>query len=187
MITNGQTISTGLFVHALKRLNPALRICSFDGSKKLAGLYLINKRGEWEDICGVDKQFVPAYASFDDGGHIVKSGWRRVFHILMGNGYTTPAKVRTVCRGFFDYRAMSADRFVGGIAGDPIENKMLKYMRQNATGSEYDFSEESLTAEQILDLGSDIQKKDTPQQAVDRDHDKWFLETWKKTGFKPNY
>lgn len=177
MITNGQTISTGLFVRALKRLNPALRVCSFEGSKRLAGLYLINKRGEWEDICGVDKQIVPAYATFDDGGHIIQSGWRRVFHILYQNGYTTRAQVRTVCRGFFDYRAMAADRFVGGIAGDPIENKMLKYMKES----------EELSADQILDLGADIQKKDTPQQAEDREHDKWFLETWKNTGFKPNY
>jgi hypothetical protein len=184
MITNGQTISTGLFVRALKRLNPALRVCSFEGSDKLAGLYLINKQGEWEDICGVDKQSVPAYATFDDGGHVVRAGWRRTLWILLQHGYTTKEKIRLVCRGFFDYRACGADRFVGGIAGDPIDNKFQKFMLQMADRPE---DEQELSPEQILELGTDVQAKDTQAQKEDREHDKWFLETWKKTGVKPNY
>lgn len=175
MLSNGQTITTGTFLGTLRVLNPKLRVCSFEGSKRLAGLYLINKQGEWEDICGVDKQIVPPYATFDDGGHVIKSGWRRVFWILYTHGYTTREKLQKVAPSFFDSRACSYDRFVGGIAGDPIENKLLKW------GSD------ELTQDQILELGQDVRAKDTAKQIEDREHDKWFLETWKKTGVKPNY
>lgn len=178
MIANGQTISMYTFKGILKVLNPNLRICAFENSTRLAGLYLYGD-SLYEDICGVDKNRVPPYAKFDDAGHVVESGWRRTIWILYANGYTTREKVLRVCRGFFDYRACAADRFVGGIAGDPIDNKILKWQSQSETGE--------LSAEQILELGQDIQKKDTAQQALDRDHDKWFLETWKKTGVKPNY
>jgi hypothetical protein len=179
LLANGQTITTGTWVRCLKRLNPALRVCSFGHNNRLAGLYIITKQGEWEDICGVDKQEVPAYATFDDGGHVIKSGWRRVIHILYGNGYTSRAQINKVCPGFFDSRAMAADRFVGGIAGDPIENLLQKY------------ANDDLTQEQILELGAAVRAKDTDQQSADREHDKWFLEKWKANGGavkdRPNY
>lgn len=175
MISNGQTITTGTFLRALKVLNPRLRVCSFEGSKRLAGLYLLTKQGRHEDICGVDKKIVPAYATFDDGGHIIKSGWRRVFWILVQNGYTSHQLIEKVAPGFYDGRACSSDRFVGGVAGDPIENKLLKW------------GTEELSIDQILELGQDVRKKDTAKQTEDREHDKWFLETWKKTGQKPKY
>jgi hypothetical protein len=176
LIVNGQTITTGTWLRCLKVLNPKLRVCSFEGSNKLAGLYLINRQGEWEDICGVDKQFVPPYATFDDGGHIIKSGWRRVMWILLEHGYTTREQVKKVCNGFFDSRARAYDRFVGGVSGDPISNKMLKWQQEKSD------PDELLTTDQILELGKDIQAKDTPQQIEEKAHDKWFLEKWKENG-----
>lgn len=189
MLVNGQTITTGTWLRALRVLNPKLRVCSFENSNRLAGLYLIAKNGEWEDICGVDKKEVSAYATFDNGGHVIKSGWRRVIWILFGNNYTTRQQINKVCPGFFDSRACKADRFVGGVAGDPIENKLMKFVRANTASNP--FEDAPLTKDQILELGADVKAKDTDQQRSDREHDQWFLEKWKENGGgvkdRPNY
>lgn len=186
MIANGQTLTTSTWLSVLKILNPKLRVCSFENSNRLAGLYLVNKQGKWEDICGVDKNYVPAYTTFDDGGHVVKSGYRRVIWILLAHNYTSCDTVRRAIPGFFDGRACSSDRFVGGIAGDPITNKFNKYALEAAQKGE-----ETITKDQILEVGKDVEAKDTPQQREDREKDRWFLETWKKNGGgvndRPNY
>lgn len=180
MIANGETVSTSRFMAALKKLNPKLRICSFEGSSRLAGLYVINVQGEWEDICGVDKVRVPAYASFDDGGHVTKSGWRRVFWILEGNGYTTRRQIQKVCPGFFDSRACEADRFTGGIMGDKIQNKLDKYISDNTHGDP--LADGDLTKEQVLDVAADIAAKDSETTRIEQEKDRWFLQKWQKNG-----
>jgi len=186
MISNGQELTTAVFVRALKKLNGKLRVCAFENESRLAGLYLINKQDEWEDICGVDKKYVPAYAAFDSGGHVVKSGWRRVFWILLSHGYTSRERVRRVCGGFFDGRACRADRFVGGNPGDPIQNKLMKYGLESL-----EKNDNALTTDQILDVAEMIRARDTQSQREERDHDKWFLEKWKHNGGgvndRPNY
>jgi hypothetical protein len=179
MVSNGTTLLTSTFFHAIKKLNPKLRIYCGNESKQLAGLYVI-ENGEIIDICGVDKEYVPAYASFDNGGHVIKSGWRRVFWILLGAKYTTFEQIMKVCPGFFDSRACRADRFVGGVQGDPVENKLLKYSMENNNGDP--FGDAMLTKEQILDIAGDIALKDTVAMREEREKDKWFLETWKKRG-----
>lgn len=184
LIYNGQTITTGTWLRCLKVLNPKLRVCSFENSNRLAGLYLINKQGEWEDICGVDKTSVPAYATFDAGGHIIKSGWRRVIWVLLQNGYTSPEAAKKVCRGFFDSNACKYDRFVGGTAGDPIDNKLVKFAMSATDAVKNEEGEwvEVLKKDQILEVAADIQAKDSEVAREERNHDKWFLEKWKKDG-----
>jgi hypothetical protein len=186
MIHNGQTITTSLFLDSLKKLNPSLRVCSFEGSTRLAGLYLINKQGEWEDICGVDKQLVPAYATFDNGGHVIKSGWRRVFWMLWTHGYTDKLSIRAVCPGFFDSRAVAADKFTGGVLGDAVGNKIAKYAIEN-----FEKGEELLTNDQVLDVAQDIHAKDSDVQKLEREKDAFFLQKWAKNGGgvkdRPNY
>lgn len=174
MISNGQLLSTSLFLSCLKRLNSGLRVYSSENSFRLAGLYRIDITGNYESICGVDKNYVPAYATFDNGGHVIKSGWRRVFWILLWNGYTTHAKIRQVCRGFFDEKACSADKFVGGESGDPIQNRIDKYLIENDS--------EVLSADQAVEVATAIRKKDSSKYQEEREHEKWFLETWKKRG-----
>lgn len=191
-IVNGQTLTTGTWLRVLRGLNPNLRVYCGNNDSRLAGLYLINKHGEIEDICGVDKSYVPCYTSFDDGGHVVKSGWRRVIWILLTHNFTTREQINRVCRGFFDSRACAADRFTGGIQGDPIENKILRYslnapVRKWRDPDTKEIKEGTvLTDEQNLDIAEDIREKDNDATKETREQEKWFLETWKKRGGNPS-
>lgn len=182
----------------LEKLNDNLRIACGNNDSRLAGVWLRERDGLGaEDICGVDKNYVPAYPSFDSSGHITTSGWRRVTWILLTHGYTTKEKIRRVCPGFFDSRACLADRFTGGETGDPIDNRILRYTndapikrwRNPDTGAIEEGS--VLTLEQYLDVQEEIRKRDTPVQQETRNRDIWFLERWKKNGGgpkdRPNY
>lgn len=190
MICNGQTLTTGTWLRVLRALNPRLRVYCGE-SNRLAGLYVVN-HGEVEDICGVDKSYVPCYTKFDDGGHVVKSGWRRVIWILLSIGYVNRQTVKRVIPGFFDNRACRADRFVGGIQGDPIENKILRYsanapiQRWHDPDTKEIVEAPCLTKEQNLDIAQDIRNKDSDTQKQEREEEKWFLETWKNRGGNPS-
>lgn len=167
-------MQTGEFAKRLKVLNPRLRVCCFENSEKLAGLYMIDDNNEWFDICGVDKGWVPEYTEWDSSGHIVKSGWRRVYLILLELKLTTPEKVRKVCPGFFlhwSQARVDEDRKVQ-IVGDPIAKKLAQYSQ----------TEEVLTNDQILDLAEDIRSKDSDLKKAETEKDRWFLETWQKRG-----
>lgn len=165
-------ISTGAFYRQIKVLNPKLRICSFDGSDKLAGLYYVDREG-YQDICGVDKQYVPEYTEWDSAGHIVKSGWRRVFMTLLQMKMTTPGKIRKVCPGFFlhwSQAMVDEDRKVQ-IAGDPIAKKLAAFA-----------DKEVLSADDILEVSADIRAKDSEAEKEQLEKDRWFLQTWADRG-----
>jgi hypothetical protein len=166
-------MTTGRFKDQLRRLNPRLRVCAFDGSDKLAGLYYIDKQGEYFDICGVDKGHVPEYSEWDSAGHMVRSGWRRVFLILMQLGLTTARQVQAVCPGFFLHWSQSAvdrDRRVQ-IDGDPIAKKLSRFQEK-----------ETLSADDILDVATDIRAK-SPQHVQEQDaKERWFLREWARRG-----
>lgn len=166
-------MTTGDFARRLRVLNPKLRVCAFENSNKLAGLYFIDKTGEWFDICGVDKGYVPEYTEWDSAGHIVKSGWRRVYFMLVQLKLTTPEKVRQVCPGFYlhwSQTAVDEDRRIQ-IAGDPIAKKLAAYGMK-----------ETLSSDDILEVATDIREKDTQYQKEETNKERWFLETWKDRG-----
>lgn len=190
MFTYGAT-STGTFYRNLKKLNPRLEICSFNDSGKLAGLFIKNHDGEeYFDICGVDKQFVPEYTEWDAAGHIIKSGWRRVYFMLVQLGLTTPERVRKVCPGFYLHTSqvqVDLDRRIE-LVGDPISHKMQKFA-ENAPVSSWrdpDSGEmetgTSLTIDQNLELAEDIRAKDSQTAKEQNEKERWFLETWEDRG-----
>lgn len=190
MFTYG-AISTGAFYRNLKKLNPNLRICSFDDNGKLAGLFIRDHDGDaYFDICGVDKQFVPEYTEWDAQGHIIKSGWRRVYQILAQLKLTTPERIQKVCPGFYLHKSqvqVDMDRRIE-IIGDPIKHKMDKFAESAPVMSWRDPDSgkietgTSLTVEQNLELAADIQEKDAQSVREQNEKDKWFLETWKERG-----
>lgn len=185
------SMTTGAFYRNLKRLNARLQICSFDDNGKLAGLFIRDHDGEgYFDICGVDKEFVPEYTEWDAQGHIVKSGWRRVYYMLLQLRLTTPERVRKVCPGFFLHKSqfdVDSDRRVE-IIGDPIGYKMKKFAEAAPVVSWRDpdsgkiESGTSLTIDQNLELAADIQAKDPGAVREQNEKDRWFLETWKERG-----
>lgn len=185
------SLTTGTFYRNLKKLNPRLKVCSFDENGKLAGLFIRDHNGEsYFDICGVDKEFVPEYTEWDAQGHIIKSGWRRVYQILAQLKLTTPERIKKVCPGFYLHKsqfAVDADRRVE-IIGDPIKHKLQKFAEVAPVQSWRDPDSgkietgTALTIEQNLELAADIQAKDSQPVKEQNEKDKWFLETWKERG-----
>ena len=166
-------MTTGTFLRYLGRLNPKLRVCSFENSANLAGLYYINAKDEWVDICGVDKEYVPEYSEWDKAGHLTVSGWRRVAFILLRLHLTTREKIVRNWPGFFLHWSqgrVDKDRLV------QIENPTKKKAAEVLTDLK------AVDDEAVLDLAADLHKNDPDHLKEEREHDKWFLETWKSKG-----
>lgn len=182
-------MQTGEFYRRIRVLNPKLRICNFEGSGKLAGLYYVDREG-YQDICGVDKGYVPEYTEWDSAGHIIKSGWRRVYLILLQLKLTTPDRVRKVCPGFYfhwEQFRVDADRQTR-IGGDPIAAKITEFS-QNAPVRRWmdpdtkEIVEGSvLTDDQNLEISEDIRAKDSEYEKEQLEKDRWFLQTWQDRG-----
>lgn len=75
----------GLFIRKLQKLNPRLKVWVQDDSRQAAGLYHV-QNGEYEPVCGIDKNCVPEHIIYKEDGSILKSGWRRVLKILINEG-----------------------------------------------------------------------------------------------------
>lgn len=157
----------GEFYRCIKQLNPKLKICSLENSNNAAGLYFIDDREGWISICGVDKGYVPVTTTVDEVGHILKSGWVRVVRILLAQGYTTVAKVRTVWPNFFLSRIPKAE-FSNA---DPIIKKMGKFVFEEADKR----GEARMTVDQIMEVAESIHEKDSDAKKLQDEESKWHL------------
>lgn len=88
----------------LRQLNKKLRVCQFDSSSHLPGIYYVDDREGIVDICATDVGHVPALPDFNAAGQMVKSGYRRIVFTLLHLKLTTRSKVRKVFPGFFENR-----------------------------------------------------------------------------------
>lgn len=73
---------SGEFQRKLRSLNRKLRVFCGDSSTTPAGIFLLTPDG-YEDIMGVDKNYVPEHSEFNENGSIRKGGWRRVLRLLI--------------------------------------------------------------------------------------------------------
>lgn len=76
---------SGEFERKLRRLNRRLHIFCGDSSRTPAGVFHEASWEEdgYEDICGIDKSFVPEHSEFNENGTMRKGGWRRVLKLLI--------------------------------------------------------------------------------------------------------
>lgn len=158
---------SGDFYRAVKHLNSKLRICSLDNSPHAAGLYYVDEREGWIQVCGVDKGYLPVATTVDEVGHILKSGWVRVVRILLAQGLTTPARVQQVWPNFFLSRVPRAE-FQNV---DPILKKMGKFVFEQADKR----GDGKMTVDQIMEVSEAIHQKDTEGKKLQDDQDKWML------------
>lgn len=94
----------GDFQRKLRKLNPNIRIfCSNDDSKP-AGIYIVI-RGEYKEICGIDKNYLPEHIQYDENGRIVKGGWRRAIKTLIKKGFIDKKKAESVFSTHLNYSA----------------------------------------------------------------------------------
>lgn len=71
------------FQKKIKRLNPRLRIYCGDNPDRPAGLYIV-RNGEYEELCGVDKNYINEWPTYDKYGKMIRGGWHRVLQLLIG-------------------------------------------------------------------------------------------------------
>lgn len=170
----------------LRELNPRLRVCMFEGSNNLPGIYYVDEREGIVDVCATDKNWVPATPVFDSTGRLVKSGYRRVIFILLHAKLTTREKVRKVFgQAFFEQRyprptpvqtasvhqkwseMMKHERARFNILGDAkqvdVQDKTMDKMKQMEMDNYNKRSSAALSGDQFVELAADL-KKDMPDE-----------------------
>lgn len=70
------------FQRRIKNLNPKLRIFCGDRADTPAGLYIV-EGGEYVELCGVDKNYINEWPSYNRQGKMIRGGWRRVLFLLV--------------------------------------------------------------------------------------------------------
>jgi hypothetical protein len=95
---------SGEFERKLRRLNCNIRIFCGNDDSKPAGIYTV-RQGEYEQICGIDKNYIPEYPIRDINGAYIKSGFRRAIKILINKGYIDRKEAEKEFRLSFEYEA----------------------------------------------------------------------------------
>ena len=72
----------GDFERKLRKLNRSLRIYCSDYDSRPAGIFHV-VNGEYTNICGIDKHYVPERSIRMPWGAHYKGGWRRALNILI--------------------------------------------------------------------------------------------------------
>lgn len=170
----------------LRQLNPKLRVCQFDSSRHLPGVYYVDPREGIVDICATDIGWVPPYPEFSAAGQVVKAGYRRVVFILLHMKMTTKDKIRKVFgTNFFEQRMpglsniqttsihqrwsemMSEERKRFNILGDAkqvdVQNPIIDKMKQMEMDNFNTRKTAALSGDQFVELAEEI-KKDMPDE-----------------------
>jgi hypothetical protein len=196
-----------VWLQKLKKLNPKLRVCQFENSNHLPGIYYVDEREGVVDICATDKQWVPAMAKYDARGFMVKSGYRRIVHTLLQLKLTTREKVLKVFPGFFESRypnptkiqsrsihqqwseMMKDERKRLDILGDAqkvdVADPIIDKMRQMELDNHYRRGSAALSGDQFIELAEDVKEQMTDQQIRNLDEAKFELD--KATGKRKKF
>lgn len=102
----------GDFARKLKKLNKHLHIYSSGDDRFAAGVYFYKGEGEYKEVCGVSKNYVPEYSVFTPQGLIKYGGWRRVLKILIKSGYCTKRDAEKVFRTHMDCKEPPKQKFI---------------------------------------------------------------------------
>lgn len=180
----------------LRELNPRLKVCQFDNSRNLPGIYYLDNREGVVDVCATDLEWVPPLPVFDKDGFVVKAGYRRVVFILLHLKLTTKEKVKKVFGGgFFESHfpylnpaqtrsihnqwaeMMHDERKRKSLLGDAgqvdIEDPLLDKMRQMEMDNNYRKGSAALSGEQFVELADEVKDKMTDEQLKNLDKAKF--------------
>ena len=93
----------GDFQKNLRKLNPKIRIYCGDWDTRPTGIYHI-VNGEYTEICGIDKHYIPERSIKAPHGAHIKGGWRRALRILINQGLVDRRKAEKLFRTRLPYR-----------------------------------------------------------------------------------
>jgi len=96
---------SGEFERKLRRLNSNLRIFCGDDNSKPAGIYHV-VHGEYTEICGCDKNFVPEYPWYNPDGSIYRGGWRRALKILINKDFIDRKEAEKIFNTHLEYKGV---------------------------------------------------------------------------------
>lgn len=146
---------SGEFQRKLRRLNPELRIWCGNDDSKAAGLYQVVKN-EYDAIMGVDKNYIPEWPSYDEKGHIVLSGWRRVLNVLIFQKKLVDLRYT---EKVFRTRFYPWSRGPKNI----IEEKSLdRYIREAQSYGVDKDGNPKMRRDDVMDIAKEIRKNDIP-------------------------
>jgi len=180
----------------LRQLNPRLKVCQFEASNHLPGVYYVDDRDGIVDICATDVGEVPALPEFGPNGFLVKSGYRRVVLALLELKLTTRDKVKKVFPGFFEshypkptptqtrsihkqWSEMMKDErkrleILGeGVGGVDVADPIVDKMKQMELENHYRRGSAALSGDQFVELADDVQNQMTPDQLRNLDEAKF--------------
>jgi hypothetical protein len=97
---------SGEFERKLRQLNKNIRVFCGNDDSKPAGIYHV-VRGEYTEICGCDKNWLPEHAQYNLDGSIRKGGWRRALKILINKGFIDRLEAQKVFNARLEYKGPS--------------------------------------------------------------------------------
>jgi len=76
----------GDFLRKIRKLNRNLNIYATDDRRFTANIYHV-VNGDYQAICGVDKNYLAEHTVRGSNGVILHGGWRRALKILISKGF----------------------------------------------------------------------------------------------------
>ena len=93
----------GDFQRKLKKLNRNLKIFCGDWDTRPAGIFHVVK-GEYTELCGIDKHYIPENSIMAPHGAHIKGGWRRALRILIRAGLIDRKAAEALFKTSLHYR-----------------------------------------------------------------------------------
>lgn len=118
---------SGEFERKLRILNRKLRIFCADDADKPAGIHVLTPSG-WDQIIGCDKNWVSERAEFDEYGHMLRSGWRRVLRILIQKRFVDRRHAERVFLTHLPYAAQKLVPPKRVVKHDMMDRYVTKYL-----------------------------------------------------------
>ena len=148
----------GDLLRKLKKLNSNLGVFVKDNSSHFPGVYFIDPFEGYMVIGAINRNYIPEYSTYDNSGHLIDAGWRRIitmiasYRTLDGKAITTKDKIkREFGDGFFESR--KCNEFANIDARDSVK-KIIDEKKQynlDRKGTEALSKDDFLEAHEALD------------------------------------
>lgn len=100
---------SGDFERYLRKLNKNIRIYCLNDDKRPAGVFHV-VNGEYTEICGIDKNYIPEHSIMAENGTHIKGGWRRVLKLLINKGLINRQQAEKLFRTNLQYKVPKASK-----------------------------------------------------------------------------
>lgn len=143
---------SGEFQRKLRSCTTKLHIFCGDNDLRAAGIYKVNRIGEYEEVCGIDKNFVPELMTQRQDGLILKGGWRRAINILIRAKLVDQRIAERVFNTRFDFKPR---RIIVEYETDKIKHAIEKATVENMVRT----GKPALSSDQIMDFAKEVNKE----------------------------